>query len=156
MALYVCIIYGYDVLCLLPVLHCVSVICVIVLQLEQPLLDMAQVKMLELERSILLMEATAGGGVASDTSGGGVTSDTLGNLATEVIHMAGKECSSNVRPSVDLSFIREAVQELLKCRRVLKATYCYGYYLTGLVSKKQFEHMQVCVHDGTSPGIPSA
>lgn len=44
---------------------------------------------------------------------------------------------------LDLSFIQEAVEELLRCRRVLKATYAYGYYLTGIVSKKQFEHMQV-------------
>lgn len=46
---------------------------------------------------------------------------------------------------LDLSFIQDAVQELLKCRRVLKATYCYGYYLTGIISKKQFEHMQVSI-----------
>lgn len=44
---------------------------------------------------------------------------------------------------LDFTFIQDAVQELLKCRQVLKATYCYGYYLTGIVSKKQFEHMQV-------------
>ena len=44
---------------------------------------------------------------------------------------------------LDLSFIQEAVEELLKCRRVLKATYAYGFYLTGIISTKQFEHMQV-------------
>ncbi len=46
---------------------------------------------------------------------------------------------------LDLTFIQDAVQELLKCRRVLKATYCYGYYLNGIISKKQFEHMQVSI-----------
>ena len=57
-------------------------------------------------------------------------------LAQSVQHLeSGQE--------VDLSFIHEAVEELLKCRRVLKATYAYGYYLTGIISTKQFEHMQV-------------
>lgn len=51
---------------------------------------------------------------------------------------------SAISSTLDLSFIQEAVDELLRCRRVLKATYAYGYYLTGIVSKKQFEHMQVC------------
>ena len=44
---------------------------------------------------------------------------------------------------VDMSFIKGAVRELLRCRRVLKASYCYGYYLQGLLSTKKFEYMQV-------------
>lgn len=124
-------------------------------------MDKAQEKMRELERSILLMEATANistqkgtSGVSVDVPGDIVTLTTPGDSAERgatvvrptVIPVSKSEvegCSATVRPAVDLSFIREAVKELLKCRRVLKATYCCGYYITGLVSKKQFEHMQV-------------
>ena len=144
------------------------------LQLEEPLLDKAQNKMDELERSILQMEASTnnhttthplatshspdgltilmgnilGGGTSTApvsrttcVAGAPVIVDPPALLGGKV---EGDGCSSvTVRPAVDLSFIRDAVKELLKCRRVLKATYCYGYYITGLVSKKQFEHMQV-------------
>lgn len=70
-------------------------------------------------------------------------------LAQSVRHLEFSNVSEAQRSSfsgsmhLDLSFIQEAVVELLKGRRVLKATYAYGYYLTGLISKKQFEHMQV-------------
>lgn len=82
--------------------------------LEVPFLDGAQQKMVELAASIQCLES------GSDSS-------------AQVI--AGSR-------QLDLSFIHDAVQELLKCRQVLKATYCFGYYLTGIISKKQFEHMQ--------------
>lgn len=72
-------------------------------------------------------------------------------LATSIQRMEcspmrdGSQRHASVSTRIDLSFIEDAVLELLKCRRILKATYCYGYYLTGIVSKKQFEHMQVSV-----------
>lgn len=83
--------------------------------------------MVELAQSIHCMESNSVGGELSSRHG----SMSVGTR------------------QLDLSFIQDAVQELLKCRRVLKATYPYGYYLTGIVSKKQFEHMQVydmCIH----------
>ena len=61
---------------------------------------------------------------------------------------SGSDSSAQVAAEsrqLDLSFIHDAVQELLKCRQVLKATYCFGYYLSGIISKKQFEHMQVVI-----------
>ena len=48
--------------------------------------------------------------------------------------------------NVDTSFIEDAVHELLNARRVLRASYPYGYYLTGNKDKKAiFESMQVSV-----------
>ena len=45
----------------------------------------------------------------------------------------------------DTSFIENGVKELLKARRVLKASYPYGYYLQdGMHRKMLFEAMQVC------------
>lgn len=85
-------------------------------------MDKAQEKMIELAHSVQLLESHGLEGVESQ--------GTIGILG-------GRK--------LDLTFIQDAVQELLKCRRVLKASYCYGYYLTGIVSKKQFEHMQVSV-----------
>ena len=32
---------------------------------------------------------------------------------------------------LDMSFIEDAVRELLKCRRLLQATYPFAYYLHG-------------------------
>jgi ankyrin repeat/IBR domain-containing protein 1 len=45
---------------------------------------------------------------------------------------------------VDTKFVEEAVRELLKARRVLKASYAYGFFLVGSKEKKTiFEFMQV-------------
>ena len=76
----------------------------------------------------------------SEVLSGRHSSEVLsGRHNSEVLSGRQASCSRNL----DLSFIQDAVQELLRCRQVLKATYCCGYYLTGIVSKRQFEHMQV-------------
>ena len=45
--------------------------------------------------------------------------------------------------SLDLSFIKEAVRELLHSRRTLKASYGFGYYIRGNTARRMFENMQV-------------
>ena len=47
-----------------------------------------------------------------------------------------------------MSFIEEAVKELLKDRRVLRASYGFGYFIQSKVAQRQFENMQVstCSH----------
>ena len=47
-----------------------------------------------------------------------------------------------------MSFIEEAVKELLKDRRVLRASYGFGYFIQSKVAQRQFENMQVstCNH----------
>ena len=40
-------------------------------------------------------------------------------------------------------FIEEAVNELLKDRRVLRASYGFGYFIQGYTARRQFENMQV-------------
>ena len=42
-----------------------------------------------------------------------------------------------------MSFIEEAVKELLKDRRVLRASYGFGYFIQSKVAQRQFENMQV-------------
>ena len=46
--------------------------------------------------------------------------------------------------NADTTFIEGGIQELLRARRVLRASYAYGYFLTGNSDKKAiFESMQV-------------
>ena len=45
--------------------------------------------------------------------------------------------------TLDMSFIEEAVRELLQSRRVLKASYGFGYYVKGNTAKTIFESLQV-------------
>jgi len=45
-------------------------------------------------------------------------------------------------PLAELEFLREAVDEVIKCRQVLKYTYVYGYYLKSMKAKNLFEFMQ--------------
>ena len=45
--------------------------------------------------------------------------------------------------SLDLSFIEEAVRELLAARRVLIASYPFSYYIQGSTARRAFENMQV-------------
>ena len=53
--------------------------------------------------------------------------------------------------NADTSFIEDAVHELLNARRVLRASYPYGYYLTGHKDKKAiFESMQVSYYSCVS------
>ena len=42
-----------------------------------------------------------------------------------------------------MSFIEEAVRELLHSRRTLKASYGFGYYIKGNTARRMFENMQV-------------
>ncbi|XP_005093184.1 ankyrin repeat and IBR domain-containing protein 1 [Aplysia californica] len=50
----------------------------------------------------------------------------------------------------ETKFVEEAVQQLLKARRVLKCSYVYGYYLDGLgVKKSVFETMQTELEECT-------
>lgn len=42
-----------------------------------------------------------------------------------------------------LSFIEDAVKELLKDRRVLRSSYGFGYFIHSKVAQRQFENMQV-------------
>jgi len=42
----------------------------------------------------------------------------------------------------DVQFVLNAVNAVISCRRVLKWTYCFGYYLEGLLEKQIFENHQ--------------
>jgi ariadne-1 len=42
-----------------------------------------------------------------------------------------------------VQFLKNAMEQLIQCRRVLKYTYVFGYYLTdGTARKRLFEHHQ--------------
>lgn len=44
---------------------------------------------------------------------------------------------------IDVQFLKSAMETLIQCRRVLKYTYVFGYYLTeGTPTKRLFEHHQ--------------
>ena len=47
--------------------------------------------------------------------------------------------------TLDMSFIEEAVKELLRARRVLQASYAFGYYVKGNTPRRYFENLQVQV-----------
>ena len=50
--------------------------------------------------------------------------------------------------SVETKFVEDAVNQLLKARRVLKCSYVYGYYLEDTGYKKPiFEFMQVSLNN---------
>lgn len=51
-----------------------------------------------------------------------------------------------------MSFIEDAVRELLHSRRTLKASYGFGYYIKGNTARRTFENMQVL----PLPFIPSS
>jgi ariadne-1 len=42
----------------------------------------------------------------------------------------------------EVSFLEAATEALLECRRVLKHTYIYGYYMEDGSEKRLFEHLQ--------------
>jgi hypothetical protein len=45
---------------------------------------------------------------------------------------------------IDVQFLKAANEKLVECRRVLKYTYVFGYYLPeGTARKRLFEHHQV-------------
>ncbi|CAH3191983.1 unnamed protein product [Porites evermanni] len=73
----------------------------------------------------------------------GTAKDKMTALAMAAIETASAD-------NVDTSFIEDAVHELLNARRVLRASYPYGYYLTGNKDKKAiFESMQTEVEEAT-------
>ena len=45
-------------------------------------------------------------------------------------------------PVSELSFILEASEEAIKCRKILSWTYVYGFYITDMKHKELFEDMQ--------------
>ncbi|XP_078345058.1 ankyrin repeat and IBR domain-containing protein 1-like [Oculina patagonica] len=64
--------------------------------------------------------------------------------------LAAMETAATSAENADTAFIEDAVHELLNARRVLRASYAYGYYLTGNKDKKAiFESMQTEVEEAT-------
>ena len=95
-----------------------------ILQLEVPFLDKAHHKMALLAASVQFLEQSGGASMPRNRTS---SSATLGTrMSTEF-----------------MSFIEEAVQELLKDRRVLRASYGFGYFIYSKVAQRQFENMQV-------------
>ncbi len=91
-------------------------------QLEEPFLGKAHHKMELLAASVQSLEQTA-----SMPRNRANSSATLGvRMSTEF-----------------MAFIEEAVKELLKDRRVLRASYGFGYFIQSKVAQRQFENMQV-------------
>ena len=66
--------------------------------------------------------------------------EVLARAMTDISQSA----SSNQSASDETKFVEDAVQQLLKARRVLKCSYVYGFYLAETGYKKPiFEFMQV-------------
>lgn len=62
---------------------------------------------------------------------------------TEARMVLLQESSENAKWS-DVEFLKTANEQLVECRRVLKYTYAFGYYMnpTALMQKERFEHHQ--------------
>jgi len=45
-------------------------------------------------------------------------------------------------PPNELEFLEEAINEVIKCRQVLKFTYVYGYYMTNQKDLNLFQFLQ--------------
>ena len=71
------------------------------------------------------------------------------NSKTEELRASVAKLDSARRYTVslplDMTFIEEAIRELLAARRVLIASYAYGYLLKGKQAQRMFENMQVHV-----------
>ena len=67
------------------------------------------------------------------------------NKKTETLRAEVHRLDSSRRytVSVDMSFIEEAIRELLAARRILIASYAFGYYVKGKRARRLFENMQV-------------
>merc|ERR1740121_15310 len=53
-------------------------------------------------------------------------------------------------PIIELQFLYDALKQVCACRRVLKWTYVYGYYLgTASAEKNLFEHLQKNLEEKT-------
>jgi len=51
---------------------------------------------------------------------------------------------------IDVEFLRQAVEQVIDCRRVLKYTYALGYFLQdGSPEKHLFEHQQEMLEKNT-------
>jgi ariadne-1 len=52
-------------------------------------------------------------------------------------------------PQIELEFLYTGVEEIIKCRQVLKYTYCYGYYMKNMTvqQKNLFEHQQTLLEE---------
>ncbi|PWA38893.1 IBR domain-containing protein [Artemisia annua] len=61
----------------------------------------------------------------------------------QTVHLAKLSVLQNI-PETDLKFILEAWMQIVECRRVLKWTYAYGYYIPELELAKRnlFEYLQ--------------
>lgn len=69
------------------------------------------------------------------------------NLKSEKLRASVQKMDTAARRytvSVDMSFIEEAIRELLASRRVLIASYPFGYYVNGHRARRFFENIQVC------------
>ena len=51
--------------------------------------------------------------------------------------------------TVDLAFIENAVKELLMCRRVLRASYTFAFYVEGNTARRYFENVQAALEQVT-------
>ena len=52
-------------------------------------------------------------------------------------------------PIGEVEFLKLAVEQVIKCRRVLKWTYAFGYFLSPGVEKNLFEHLQEKLEENT-------
>ena len=50
---------------------------------------------------------------------------------------------------IDVQFLKEATEQLIELRRVLKYTYVYAFYLTDTNAKTLFEHNQAMLESHT-------
>jgi ariadne-1 len=52
-------------------------------------------------------------------------------------------------PIGEVEFLKLAVEQVIRCRRVLKWTYVFGYYLNPGIEKNLFEHLQEKLEENT-------
>ena len=70
--------------------------------------------------------------------------EPLATTAKEKMMVLAKAVTDPDTANTETKFVEDAVQQLLKARRVLKCSYVYGYYLQETGYKKPiFEFMQV-------------
>ena len=71
------------------------------------------------------------------------------NRKTEALRASVSRHDSSHRYTIslplDMSFIEEAIRELLAARRVLIASYAFGYSVRGRHAQRTFEKIQVCL-----------
>jgi ariadne-1 len=52
-------------------------------------------------------------------------------------------------PMSEVEFLKDAAEQVVTCRRVLKYTYSFGYYLEAGNEKNLFEHLQEKLEENT-------